>query len=36
MNEYLHNFIVARNARASAALDEIALVISRCGTDQFS
>ena len=31
-----HNFIVARNTRASAALGELALVIPACGTEQFS
>ena len=29
MNEYLHYFVAARNARASAALGELALVICR-------
>ena len=36
MNEYLNHFVVARNTRASAALSELALVIPRCRTDQFS
>ena len=35
MNEYLHLFVVARN-RASAVLGELALVIPRCRTSQFS
>ena len=36
MNEYLNNFVAARNTRASAALGELALLIPRCRTDQFS
>ena len=36
MNEYLNNFVAARNTRASAALGELALVIPRCRIDQFS
>ena len=36
MNEYLNHFVTARNARASPALGEIALVIPRCRTDPFS
>ena len=36
MNEYLNCFVAARNTRASAALDELTLVIQRCRTDQFS
>ena len=35
-NEYLNRFIAARNTRASTALGELALVIPRCRTDQFS
>ena len=35
-HEYLHYFVAARNTKASAALDEIALLIPRCRTDQFS
>ena len=35
-HEYLHHFFAARNIRASAALCELALVIPRCGTYQFS
>ena len=36
MNEYLDHFVSARNTRASAALGELALVFTRCRTDQFS
>ena len=36
MNEYLNHFVAAHNTGASAALDELALVIPRCRTDQFS
>ena len=36
INEYLNNFVAARNTRASAALGELDLMIPRCGTDQFS
>ena len=36
MNEYLNDFVVARNTRASVALDELVLVIPPCRTDQFS
>ena len=36
MNEYRNRFVAARNTRASASLGELALVISRCRTDQFS
>ena len=36
MYEYLHHFVAARNTRASAALGELALMILRCKTDQFS
>ena len=36
MNGYLNHFVAARNARASAALGEFALVIPRYRTDQFS
>ena len=36
MHEYLHYFVAARNARASATLGELALVIPRCRTDHFS
>ena len=34
MNEYLNHFIAARNTRSSAALGDLALVISRFKTDQ--
>ena len=30
MNEYLNDFVVAHNTRASAALGELALVTLRC------
>ena len=36
LHEYLHHFVVASNTRASAALCESGLVISRCRTDQFN
>ena len=36
MNEYLKPFVAARNTRASATLEELALVIPRCKTDPFS
>ena len=36
MNEYLKHFVAARNTRASAALGELALIIPRCRTDQFT
>ena len=36
MHEYLHHFIATCNARASAALRELALVIPLCRTDYFS
>ena len=36
MNEYLNHFVAARNTRASAALNELALVIPLCRTDQFN
>ena len=36
MNEYLNQCLAAPNTRASAALGELALIIPRCGTDQFS
>ena len=36
MNECLKLFVAARNTKTSAALGELALVISRCITDQFS
>ena len=36
INQYLKHFVAARNTRASAALGELALVISRCRTDQLS
>ena len=32
----MNHVVAARNARASAALDELALVIPRCKTDEFS
>ena len=32
MNRYLNHFVAARNARASAALGELVLVILRCKT----
>ena len=36
VNECVHHFVEARNARALAALGEIALVIPRCITGHFS
>ena len=36
LEECLHHFIAACNIRASAALGELALLIPRCRTDQFS
>ena len=36
MNGYLNHFVAARSTRASTALGELALVIPRCRTDQFS
>ena len=36
LHEYLHHLVVARNSRVAAALDELAVVISRCRTDQFN
>ena len=36
MNEYLNPFVAAQNTGASCALGELALVIKRCRTDQFS
>ena len=36
LNGYLNHFVAARNARASAALSELALVIPCCRTEQFS
>ena len=36
MNEYLHHFVATRNIRALAALSELALMIPRCRTNQFS
>ena len=36
MNDFLHPFVAGCNTRASAALGELALVIPRCRTDQFS
>ena len=36
LHEYVHHFVAARNISASAALCELALVIPRCRTDQFS
>ena len=36
MNEYLTHFVAARNIRAPAALDELALVIPRCRSGKFS
>ena len=36
MNGYLNHSVAARNTRGSAALGELALVIPRCRTDQFS
>ena len=36
MNEYLNHFVAARNTRASAALCELAFVIERNKSDEFS
>ena len=36
MHKYLHHFVVASNTRASTILGELAMVIPRCRTDQFS
>ena len=36
MSEYLRNLVAACNTRAAATLDEFALRIQRCRTDQFS
>ena len=36
INVHLNYFVAARNTRASAALDELALVNPRCRTDKFS
>ena len=36
LHEYLHHFVAARNTRASADLCDLAWVIPRCRTDQFS
>ena len=36
MNVYTSHFVAARNTRASSAIDELALVIPRCRTDQFT
>ena len=36
LHVYLHHFVAACNTRASAALCEVALVISRCRTNQFN
>ena len=36
MNEYLNQFVAARNTRALAALGELALTIPRCRTGQFN
>ena len=36
LHEYLHHFVATSNTRASAALCELALLISHCRTDQFS
>ena len=35
LHEYLHYFVIALNARGSAALCELALVILRCRIGQF-
>ena len=35
MHVYLSHFVAVRNARVSAALDEVALMINRCRTDHF-
>ena len=36
LHEYLHHFVATRKTRCLAALRELALVIPRCRTDQFS
>ena len=36
MNEYLNPFVATRNTRSLASVDELALVIPRCKTDQLS
>ena len=36
INEYLNNFVTVSNTRALTALGELALVILRCRTQQFS
>ena len=36
MNEYLNYLVATCNTRATAALDELALVFPRCRTEQFS
>ena len=36
MNDCLNHVDAARNTRASAALEELALVVSRCRTDHIS
>ena len=36
MHEYLNRHVAVHNNRASAALGELALVIPRCRTDEFS
>ena len=36
LHEYLHHFVAARNTRGSAALCEVAYLITHCRTDQFS
>ena len=36
MNEYLKHFVAARNTRALVAIDELALAIPRCRSDQLS
>ena len=33
LHEYLHYFVAAHNARVTAALGELALMISRCRTN---
>ena len=35
VNDYLNNFVAARNTRASGALGELVLAIPCCRTDQF-
>ena len=36
MNEYLNHIVAARNTRASSDLGELALMTSRCKTNEFS